>query len=166
MLEVGKVQDINKSRFETEVDYYSNGINEIEAGDIRDDPCTQMRIPKISDSNTLKIFDVSKKPVRLKVLRNCHAKCFSHRDIKKLSNESSVEGSNEMDPNSKELDDTTYNKLWTMRGFGQAYHFWKESRRASSPALHAYLTYVTLPWHSIIADILDSRQHLQPILTF
>lgn len=60
-----------------------------------------MRIPKISDSNTLKIFDVSKKPVRLKVLRNCHAKCFSHRDIKKLSNESSVEGSNEMDPNSK-----------------------------------------------------------------
>ncbi|XP_054710740.1 uncharacterized protein KIAA0930 homolog isoform X2 [Uloborus diversus] len=92
-------QDIKKSQSETEVDYYSDGINEIEAGDIRD-----------------------------------------------------------------ELDDTTYNRLWTMRGFGQAYHFWKESRRASSPALHAYLTYVTLPWHSIISDVLDSRQ--QPVLTF
>ncbi|CAL1284038.1 unnamed protein product [Larinioides sclopetarius] len=144
-------QDIKKSQSETEVDYYSNGINEIEAGDIRDDPCTQLHVPEISDGNTLKIFDVSKKPVRLKVLRNCHAKCFSQRDIKKLTNKDSVEVSDEMDPSSKELDDTTYNKLWTMRGFGQAYHFWKESRRASSPALHAYLTYVTLPWHSIIA---------------
>ncbi|KAG8187251.1 hypothetical protein JTE90_019144 [Oedothorax gibbosus] len=95
-------QDVKKSQSETEVDYYSNGITEIEAGDIRD-----------------------------------------------------------------ELDDTTYNKLWTMRGFGQAYHFWKESKRASSPALHAYLTYVNLPWHSIMADILDSKhQQLPPMLTF
>lgn len=29
-------QDIKKSQSETEVDYYSNGITEIEAGDIRD----------------------------------------------------------------------------------------------------------------------------------
>ncbi|XP_042909921.1 uncharacterized protein KIAA0930 homolog isoform X2 [Parasteatoda tepidariorum] len=89
-----------KSQSETEIDYYPNGINEIEAGDIRD-----------------------------------------------------------------ELDDTGYNRLWTMRGFGQAYHFWKESKRASSPALNAYLTYVTVPWHSIISDILDDSK-MKPILTF
>ncbi|UYV62266.1 KIAA0930 [Cordylochernes scorpioides] len=52
-----------------------------------------------------------------------------------------------------ELGDGTYNRLWMMRGFSQAYHFWKESRRASSPALHTWVTFVTLPWHSIIADM-------------
>ncbi|XP_067118926.1 uncharacterized protein KIAA0930 homolog isoform X2 [Centruroides vittatus] len=93
-------QEMKKSQSENEgVDSYANGINEIEAGDIRD-----------------------------------------------------------------ELDDTTYNRLWTMKGFSQAYHFWKESRRASSPALHAYLTYVTLPWHHIITDLLNIQQ--EPVLTF
>lgn len=35
--------------------------------------------------------------------------------------------------------------------FSQAWHNFKERRRASSVALHANLTYVTLPWHHIIA---------------
>uniref|UniRef100_T1JHT7 Uncharacterized protein n=1 Tax=Strigamia maritima TaxID=126957 RepID=T1JHT7_STRMM len=64
----------------------------------------------------------------------------------------------------EKLDDTTYNRLWTMRGFSQAYHFWKESRRAQSVAFNAYLTYVTLSWHHIISDLLENRQ--TPILTF
>jgi hypothetical protein len=63
-----------------------------------------------------------------------------------------------------ELDDSAYNRMWSMRGFRQAYHFWKENKRASSPALHSFITYITLPWHHIIADLFSNRQ--QSILTF
>lgn len=49
-----------------------------------------------------------------------------------------------------ELDDGAYNPLWTTKGFTQTFHFWKESRRAQSVPLNAYLTYVTLPWFTII----------------
>ncbi|XP_022253259.1 uncharacterized protein KIAA0930 homolog [Limulus polyphemus] len=93
------------------------------------------------------------------------------KEIKKSQSEnegvdSFVDGINEIEAGDlrDELDDTTYNRLWMMRGFGQAYHFWKESRRANSPALHAYLTYVTLPWHRIIGGLLDTRQ--EPVLIF
>lgn len=48
-----------------------------------------------------------------------------------------------------ELDDGAYNPLWTMRGFTQTFHFWKENKRAQSVPLNAFLTYVTLPWWSI-----------------
>ncbi|GLG92407.1 uncharacterized protein GBIM_00115 [Gryllus bimaculatus] len=67
-------------------------------------------------------------------------------------------------PGSRELDDGAYNPLWTMRGFTQTFHFWKESRRAQSVPLNAFLTYITLPWWSIAKDILDHREG--PILTF
>ncbi|KXJ12125.1 Uncharacterized protein KIAA0930 [Exaiptasia diaphana] len=42
---------------------------------------------------------------------------------------------------------------------------WMKFRRKSlgAPSLCAYLTYVTLPWHKIMTDILEVRQ--QPILT-
>ncbi|XP_044014370.1 uncharacterized protein KIAA0930 homolog isoform X2 [Aphidius gifuensis] len=63
-----------------------------------------------------------------------------------------------------ELDDGAYNPLWTMRGFTQTFHFWKETRRAQSVPLNAFLTYITLPWWSIAKDILDHRE--DPILTF
>ncbi|XP_022913324.1 uncharacterized protein [Onthophagus taurus] len=63
-----------------------------------------------------------------------------------------------------ELDDGAYNPLWTMRGFTQTFHFWKENKRAQSVPLNAFLTYVTLPWWSIAKDILDHREG--PILTF
>ncbi|XP_043477653.1 uncharacterized protein KIAA0930 homolog isoform X2 [Leptopilina heterotoma] len=63
-----------------------------------------------------------------------------------------------------ELDDGAYNPLWTMRGFTQTFHFWKETKRAQSVPLNAFLTYITLPWWSIAKDILDHRDG--PILTF
>ncbi|XP_074037580.1 uncharacterized protein isoform X2 [Leptinotarsa decemlineata] len=66
--------------------------------------------------------------------------------------------------NDSELDDGAYNPLWTMRGFTQTFHFWKENKRAQSVPLNAFLTYVTLPWWSIAKDILDHREG--PILTF
>ncbi|XP_064601842.1 uncharacterized protein KIAA0930-like [Liolophura sinensis] len=50
------------------------------------------------------------------------------------------------------------------KSFGQAWHWFKERRRAGSVALHSYLTYVTLPWHRIIADVLEVKQ--QPVLDF
>ncbi|CAB0033243.1 unnamed protein product [Trichogramma brassicae] len=65
---------------------------------------------------------------------------------------------------SQELDDGAYNPLWTMRGFTQTFHFWKENKRAQSVPLNAFLTYITLPWWSIAKDILDHREG--PILTF
>lgn len=55
-----------------------------------------------------------------------------------------------------ELDDGAYNPLWTMRGFTQTFHFWKENKRAQSVPLNAFLTYVTLPWWSIAKGSLKS----------
>ena len=37
------------------------------------------------------------------------------------------------------------------KSFGQAWGWFKERKRAQSVALHGSLTYVTLPWHRIIA---------------
>ena len=37
------------------------------------------------------------------------------------------------------------------KSFGQAWHWFKERKRSRSVALNAHLTYVTLPWHRIIA---------------
>ncbi|XP_036369051.1 uncharacterized protein KIAA0930 homolog isoform X2 [Octopus sinensis] len=52
----------------------------------------------------------------------------------------------------RELAETEqYNGFWGS-SFGQPWHWFKERRRATSVALHAYLTYVTLPWYRIIAD--------------
>ena len=48
-----------------------------------------------------------------------------------------------------ELDDGAINPLWTMRGFTQTFHMWKENKRAQSVPLNAFLTYVTLPWWAI-----------------
>ena len=67
-----------------------------------------------------------------------------------------------------------------MRGFGQAWHWLREKRRAASTPLNAYLTYVTLPWSTILDGILvclvntvhkvvfsDLLEHpRRPVLTF
>lgn len=37
--------------------------------------------------------------------------------------------------NFAELDDGAYNPLWTMRGFTQTFHIWRENRRAQSVSL-------------------------------
>ncbi|CAM1319380.1 KIAA0930 (predicted) [Pycnogonum litorale] len=131
-------RDVKKSQSENEgVDNYANGINEIEAGDLRDG---FVFVTKNSS------------------LPEIHQSC-------KKSEKSTVVTDDKLLPKSKiELDDTTYNRLWMMKGFNQAFHFWKESRRAGSVALHAYLTYVTLPWHHIIADLLECKS--EPVLTF
>ncbi|RWS08223.1 uncharacterized protein B4U79_09942 [Dinothrombium tinctorium] len=55
-------------------------------------------------------------------------------------------------------------QLWQTPGFIQAYYTWKENKRANSPSFQTYLTYITLPWHYIVADLLNSKQ--TPLLTF
>ncbi|KAK3727721.1 hypothetical protein RRG08_032678 [Elysia crispata] len=56
-----------------------------------------------------------------------------------------------------------YNGFWG-KSFGQAWHWFKEKKRATSVALNANLTYVMLPWHRIIADVLDDNTQ-KPVLT-
>ncbi|XP_005093510.1 uncharacterized protein KIAA0930 homolog isoform X2 [Aplysia californica] len=55
-----------------------------------------------------------------------------------------------------------YNGFWG-KSFGQAWHWFKEKKRASCVALNANLTYVMLPWHRIIGDVLEVKQ--KPVLT-
>jgi len=46
-----------------------------------------------------------------------------------------------------------YSSLFGLRSFGQAWHWFKESRRANCVALHSFLTFIMLPWHRIVAGI-------------
>ncbi|XP_052235780.1 uncharacterized protein KIAA0930 homolog isoform X3 [Dreissena polymorpha] len=91
-------------------------------------------------------------------------KSFMFRSVKKsrsetenvdaIGNEQEVEAGTLHD----ELEDAEqYNGFWG-KSFGQAWHWFKERRRANSVSLNAYLTYVTLPWHRIIADVLDPKE--------
>ncbi|KAI6189158.1 hypothetical protein M3Y98_00432600 [Aphelenchoides besseyi] len=52
---------------------------------------------------------------------------------------------------------------WSIKGFGQALNWLRDKKEA--PALNAYLTYVTLPWRSILEDMLLNHPR-KPILTF
>ena len=54
------------------------------------------------------------------------------------------------------------NPLWTMRGLSQTLHLWRETQRTSGPPLSTYLTYVMLPWHTIITG----RWRCFPIFCF
>ena len=49
-----------------------------------------------------------------------------------------------------------YSSLFGLRSFGQAWHWFKESRRANCVALHSFLTFIMLPWHRIVAGVLFS----------
>ncbi|ESN95319.1 hypothetical protein HELRODRAFT_193552 [Helobdella robusta] len=42
--------------------------------------------------------------------------------------------------------------------FGQSYFAFKEQRRLNSTALHSFLTHISLPWHRIIADLLEPKE--------
>lgn len=64
----------------------------------------------------------------------------------------------------EEFNDAAYCRLWNMRGFSQAYYFWKEKKRISQSGFKVYITYLTLPWHYIIADLLGTQR--KPTLTF
>jgi hypothetical protein len=63
-----------------------------------------------------------------------------------------------------ELEEGVFSGLWAMRGFGQAWHWLREKRRAASTPLNTYLTYVTLPWQSILEDLLERPR--RPVLFF
>lgn len=55
-------------------------------------------------------------------------------------------------------------ELWKLPGFTQAFHCWKANKRASSPSFDVFITYIALPFHFIIKDLLDSKR--RPLLTF
>jgi hypothetical protein len=63
-----------------------------------------------------------------------------------------------------EFEANKYNPLWAVRGCTQLFHSWRESKRIQSLPLGTYVTYVALPWWSIIKDVLEKRA--QPLLTF
>lgn len=50
-----------------------------------------------------------------------------------------------------ELEQSTHANGFLGKAFGQAWMLFKEQKRATSVALNSYLTYITLPWHWIIA---------------
>uniref|UniRef100_A0A0K0D4Z8 XRN2-binding (XTBD) domain-containing protein n=1 Tax=Angiostrongylus cantonensis TaxID=6313 RepID=A0A0K0D4Z8_ANGCA len=62
-----------------------------------------------------------------------------------------VEGSNIDD----DLDEGILTRLWSVRGFGQAWHWLREKKRAECTPLNAYLTYVTLSCTSILKGNVD-----------
>ncbi|KAL3983112.1 hypothetical protein ACH3XW_49850 [Acanthocheilonema viteae] len=63
------------------------------------------------------------------------------------------------------LNEGMMSRLWSVRGFGQAWHWLREKRRAESTPLNAFLTYITLPWSTVLDDLLMERPR-RPILTF
>lgn len=63
-----------------------------------------------------------------------------------------------------EFEETKYNPLWTMKGYTQIFHSWRESKRLQSIPLGQYVTFVTLPWWSIVKEVLEKKSH--PLLTF
>ncbi|VDO60120.1 unnamed protein product [Heligmosomoides polygyrus] len=60
-----------------------------------------------------------------------------------------------------ELNEGVLTRLWSVRGFGQAWHWLREKKRAECTPLNAYLTYVTLSWTSILQG-----QYLEEVLVF
>ncbi|XP_046395367.1 uncharacterized protein LOC124162776 isoform X2 [Ischnura elegans] len=172
-----------KSRSENEgLDCLAGGLAEIEAGDVRDvrPPRHHHSAPCLSAHSKHQYFRgcprrVSKAHVNVgdttfplktmgdgsRIVYVCDAKVARGETAKK---EEASTGSDASKGDSGELDDGAYNPLWTMRGFTQTFHFWKETKRAQSVPLNALLTYVTLPWWSIARDILNHREG--PILTF
>ncbi|VDN51448.1 unnamed protein product [Dracunculus medinensis] len=64
-----------------------------------------------------------------------------------------------------ELSEGVLTKIWSVRGFGQAWHWLHEKRKVESMPLNAYLTYITLPWSAILDDLLPERPR-RSILTF
>ena len=63
-----------------------------------------------------------------------------------------------------EFEEAKYNPLWTMKGYTQIFHSWRESKRCQSVPLSSACTYVMLPWWAIISSVLEHQQ--QPLLTF
>merc|ERR1712029_351916 len=62
-----------------------------------------------------------------------------------------------------EFSETSYNPLWTMRGHKQIFHHWRESKRIQCVPVGAFITYVMLPWSSIVKNVMDHQK--RPVLT-
>lgn len=65
---------------------------------------------------------------------------------------------------SAELERSTHANGFLGKAFGQAWLLFKDQKRATSVALNSYLTYITLPWHRIIAGTLHSVWLMLPVL--
>ena len=63
-----------------------------------------------------------------------------------------------------EFEETAYNPLWTMKGHTQIFHHWRESKRVQCIPVGAFVTYIMLPWWSIVTNVLDHQK--RPVLTF
>ncbi|KAK6059615.1 hypothetical protein COOONC_02755 [Cooperia oncophora] len=57
-----------------------------------------------------------------------------------------VDGSNIDD----ELSEGVLTRMWSVHGFGQAWHWLREKKRAQCTPLNVHLTYITLSWTSIL----------------
>ncbi|XP_049956462.1 uncharacterized protein LOC126473449 isoform X4 [Schistocerca serialis cubense] len=145
-----------KSRSENEgLDSMANGVTEIEAGDVRDEAISRGQNSK-SSSHRVKEYHSKSLPKKLKDSVNNRAKSYGRSMTPpcRFTPDGTLVNywcdlPRRGPPGAHELDDGVYNPLWTMRGFTQTFHFWKESRRAQSVPLNAFLTYITLPWWSI-----------------
>ncbi|XP_053205661.1 uncharacterized protein KIAA0930 homolog isoform X2 [Panonychus citri] len=89
------------------------------------------------------------------------------RSANQVFNPEEESGINEVEATdfTEEMEEGDYDKLWDIPGFNQAFHFWKENKRASSPTFELFITYITLPFNFIMSDLLSAQQQ-KPILTF
>ncbi|XP_011503562.1 PREDICTED: uncharacterized protein KIAA0930 homolog isoform X2 [Ceratosolen solmsi marchali] len=143
--------DVNRTKARSEnegLDSIDNGFSEIEAGDVRDE--RSATLPRRRRRKAYSGYFTGNLLPPHRVTPDGTA-IYYWCELPRC-------------PGSQELDDGAYNPLWTMRGFTQTFHFWKETKRTQSVPLNAFLTYITLPWWSIAKDILDHREG--PILTF
>ena len=51
-----------------------------------------------------------------------------------------------------------------MKGHTQIFHHWRESKRIQCIPVGAFVTYIMLPWWSIVKNVLDHQK--RPVLTF
>ncbi|XP_014282725.1 uncharacterized protein KIAA0930 homolog isoform X1 [Halyomorpha halys] len=141
----------NRARSENEgLDNIAQSVTHIQAGDLRDDSCMPLN-ETLAILRKLRRHDINVIKPRSKTAADGTVITYwcELRELRKKCTE---------------LDDGAINPLWTMRGFTQTFHMWKENKRAQSIPLNSFLTYITLPWWSITKDILDTR--IEPILTF
>ncbi|XP_014254970.1 uncharacterized protein LOC106669783 isoform X2 [Cimex lectularius] len=141
-----------RARSENEgLDTMAQSTTHIQAGDLRDDTCMhpkeRLEYLKKAWSKEIPVFKPKTKTVADGTVITYWCEL---REMRKAIQ--------------SELDDGAINPLWTMRGFTQTFHMWKENKRIQSVPLNSFLTYITLPWWSITKDILDMR--VEPILTF
>lgn len=56
-------------------------------------------------------------------------------------------------------------KYWSLPGFSQTYHDWKQEKRTRCQPVFVAVTYITLKYYDIIETFIESDTHM-PLLTF